>query len=193
MNTPHRLILASSSPYRRELLTRLGLVFDTESPNVDETAQPGEKAAELARRLAELKARTVAAAAPGAVVIGSDQVAECQGRLLGKPGSEARALEQLRSMQGAEVVFQTAVAVVQGTECHCAVVPTRVQMRRLDDDQLRRYLLREAPFDCAGAFKSEALGIALLDSVRSDDPTALVGLPLIATIRLLEQCQVSVL
>ncbi len=193
MKTPHRVILASSSAYRRQLLARLGLTFETESPNVDESAQPGETAAELARRLAELKARTVASATPGAVVIGSDQVAECHGRLLGKPGSEARALEQLRGMQGAEVVFQTAVAVVHATECHSAVVPTRVRMRQLTDDQLRRYLHREAPFDCAGAFKSEALGIALLDSVRSEDPTALVGLPLIATIRLLEQCRVRVL
>lgn len=193
MNTPHRVILASSSAYRRELLARLGLTFETESPNVDERAQPGETAADLARRLAVLKAHTVASAAPGAVVIGSDQVAECHGRLLGKPGSEVRALEQLRGMQGAEVVFQTAVSVVHATECHSAVVPTHVRMRRLDDDQLRRYLHREAPFDCAGAFKSEALGIALLESVRSEDPTALVGLPLIATIRLLEQCRVRVL
>lgn len=186
MNAPPRVILASSSPYRRELLARLGLTFDTRSPDVDETPQPGESAAELAQRLAELKARTVAADAPTAIVIGSDQVAECHGRLLGKPGSEARALEQLRDMQGADVFFQTAVAVVHGRHCQSVVVPTRVRMRRLDDQRLLRYLQRETPFDCAGAFKSEALGIALLDSVRGDDPTALVGLPLIATIRLLE-------
>lgn len=193
MTAAPRIILASSSTYRRELLTRLGLAFEVESPEVDETPQPGEPAAELAERLARLKARTIAARIPNAVVIGSDQVAECHGRLLGKPGTPDRALQQLRGMQGAEVLFHTAVAVVNGAQCRTAVVPTRVRMRQLDDNQLLRYLRRETPLDCAGAFKSEALGIALLDSLTSDDPTALVGLPLIATIRLLESYGVQLL
>lgn len=186
MSVPAQLILASSSPYRRDLLSRLDLDFSTESPEVDESPLPGESGAVLARRLAELKARTVAARHPQSVVIGSDQVAECQGHLLGKPGSEARALEQLKAMQGNEVTFHTAVAVVCGSECRSAVVTTRVRLRELGDEQLLRYLRREQPYDCAGAFKSEALGIALLTSLSSDDPTALIGLPLIETIRLLE-------
>ena len=186
MPAPAEIILASSSPYRRELLSRLGIDFSTRSPDVDESPMPGESGAELARRLAELKARTIATQYPHAVVIGSDQVAECQGRLLGKPGSEALALAQLKSMQGAPVVFHTAVAVVHKHECRSALVPTQVRLRDLDEDQLLRYIRREQPYDCAGAFKSEALGIALLASQSSDDPTALVGLPLIETIRLLE-------
>lgn len=186
MNLQPRIILASSSAYRRELLARLGLHFEIISPEVDETPEAHESGAALAERLAELKARTVAARHQEAIVIGSDQVAECGGRLLGKPGSEDRALEQLLSMQGQDVVFQTAVAVVRGGDCRTARVPTHVRMRTLEQDQLLRYLRREQPYDCAGAFKSEALGIVLLDSLSSDDPTALVGLPLIATLRLLE-------
>lgn len=186
MPAPAPLILASSSPYRRELLSRLGVDFRTESPDVDETPLPGESGPALAQRLAELKARTVAARHPRALVIGSDQVVECKGRLLAKPGSEARALEQLQSMQGAAVTFHTAVAVACGHECRSEQVPTRVRLRALSQEQLLRYLRREQPYDCAGAFKSEALGIALLAALSSDDPTALIGLPLIATIRLLE-------
>ncbi|MGY6554633.1 MAG: Maf family protein [Wenzhouxiangella sp.] len=188
-----QLILASSSPYRRELLSRLGVDFHTESPEVDETPEAGESGAALAQRLAELKARTVAARHPQAIVIGSDQVAECKGRLLGKPGSEERALEQLKRMQGEEVTFHTAVCVIAGTACHTERVATRVRLRELSEAQLLRYLRREQPYDCAGAFKSEALGIALLASLSSDDPTALIGLPLIATIRLLERVGLDLL
>ncbi len=179
------LILASSSVYRRQLLERLDLRFESISPDVDETPLQGEPAAALAERLACLKARTVARQRPGTLVIGSDQVAECRGRLLGKPGSEALALAQLQFMRGAEVSFQTAVAVARDETVHSEVVPTRVRLRELGDRQLERYIARERPIDCAGAFKSESGGIALLECIRSDDPTALIGLPLIATIRLL--------
>lgn len=181
------LILASSSAYRRELLERLDLDFEAISPDVDETPLPGESASALAERLARRKAAAVAALHPEALVIGSDQVAECRGQLLGKPGSAERALAQLRSMRGRMVQFHTAVAVARGDVIRSEVVPTRVSMRDLDDHRLSRYIEREQPLDCAGAFKSERGGIALLDGLSSEDPTALIGLPLIATIRLLDQ------
>lgn len=180
-----KLILASSSVYRRELLERLDLAFDVISPDVDETPLEGESASRLADRLARMKAAAIAERQADALVIGSDQVAECQGRLLGKPGSAARALAQLQSTRGKEMIFQTGVAVAHAQTVLSEVVPTRVRMRELSDSQLSRYLAREMPIDCAGAFKSERGGIALLESLSSDDPTALVGLPLIATIRLL--------
>lgn len=182
-----KIILASSSPYRRELLERLDLQFEALAPDVDETPLDQETAGQLAQRLACLKARTIAERHAGALVIGSDQVAECRGRLLGKPGSKSRALEQLEFMRGAEVIFHTAVAVARDQQVQCEVVPTVVQMRELSTEQLLRYIERELPLDCAGAFKSERGGIALLQRLSSDDPTALVGLPLIASIRLLEQ------
>lgn len=182
-----KIILASSSLYRRELLDRLDLEFETLAPAVDETPLENEPASQLAERLACLKARAIADRRAGALVIGSDQVAECQGRLLGKPGSKSRALEQLEFMRGCEVIFHTAVAVACDEILRCEVVPTVVQMRELSTEQLVRYIDRELPLDCAGSFKSERGGIALLQRMSSDDPTALVGLPLIASIRLLEQ------
>ncbi len=183
------LVLGSTSRYRRELLQRLHLAFDVVSPHVDETPLPGETPAAIAQRLALAKAHAVAAQRPEAVVIGSDQVADLAGEPLGKPGTHERAVAQLRRMSGQTVLFQTAVAVVcaaTGFErCELAVV--RVVFRDLSDDEIERYLRIEQPYDCAGSAKSEGLGIALLDHIDNDDPTALVGLPLIRTARLLRQ------
>jgi len=181
------LILGSTSRYRRELLSRLRLAFDVQSPDVDETPEPGEAPADLAQRLALAKAREVAARFPDAVVIGSDQVADLDGECIGKPGTHERAIAQLRRMSGRSVVFQTAVAVVRGATGYeaAALVPVTVRFRTLTDAEIERYLRLEEPYDCAGSAKSEALGIALLSSLESSDPTSLVGLPLIATCALL--------
>ncbi len=192
---PRRLILGSSSRYRRELLQRLRLPFDVHSPDVDETPQPGEAPAALACRLAIAKARAVAALYPDAVVIGSDQVADLNGEPLGKPGNHARAVAQLRQMRGQSVVFQTAVAVAclaTGFE-QMLLAPVRVQFRDLDDAEIESYLRAEEPYDCAGSAKSEGLGIALLSCIDNDDPSALVGLPLIRTCALLRAAGVKVL
>ena len=182
-----RLILASTSPYRRELLARLRLPFEVVAPGVDERAQPGELPAELAARLALAKAQAVAAAHPDAIVIGSDQAAELDGASIGKPGAHERAVEQLRRMSGREVLFHTAVSVVDGASGHIgqAVVVVTVRFRHLDDREIEAYLRAEMPYDCTGSAKSEGLGIALLESIESEDPTALVGLPLIRTCALL--------
>ena len=182
-----RLILGSTSPYRRELLQRLRLRFDCAAPQVDETALAGELPADLAPRLALEKAREVANRHPGAVVIGADQVAELDGLAIGKPGNHARAVAQLQAMSGRSVVFHSAVAVVrpdQGFE-QVWTAPVTVRFRRLSDAEIERYLQLEQPYDCAGSAKCETLGIALLASIASDDPTALVGLPLIRTCELL--------
>ena len=181
------LVLGSTSRYRRELLARLGLPFDVAAPAVDETPQPGEAPRALALRLALAKARAVAALHPEAIVIGSDQVADLSGAPLGKPGNHARATAQLRQMSGQTVVFQTALAVVclaTGFE-QVDLAPVRVRFRALSDAEIERYLQAEQPYDCAGSAKSEGLGIALLDAIDSDDPTALIGLPLIRTARML--------
>ncbi len=182
------LILASTSPYRRALLERLRMPFDVRSPAVDESPRPDERPADLALRLAFAKARAVAAQAPaGSVVIGSDQVADLDGEPIGKPGTHERAVAQLRAMSGRSVVFQTAVAVLRadiGFESG-RLVPVSVTFRKLDDAEIERYLRLEQPYDCAGSAKSETVGIALLDAITSDDPTALVGLPLIQTCHLL--------
>ena len=175
------LVLGSTSRYRRELLERLRLPFEQASPDVDETALPGESPPLLARRLALAKARAVAALHPDAIVIGSDQVADLDGRSLGKPGSHQGATEQLRSMRGRAVVFHTAVAVVcqaTGFEAQDLAAVT-VRFRDYSDAEIEAYLRAETPYDCAGSAKSEALGIALVSAMESDDPTALVGLPLI--------------
>jgi septum formation protein len=190
MNAPtaHRpLILGSTSVYRRELLSRLRLPFRVERPEVDETPLPQEKPADLALRLALAKAQAVAARHPTAVVIGSDQVADLHGEPLGKPGDHARAVIQLQRMRGQTVVFQTAVAVVcQATGfSQVALAPVRVVFRSLSDEAIEQYLRAETPYDCAGSAKSEGLGIALLERIDNDDPTALVGLPLIRTCELL--------
>ncbi|MEJ1163395.1 Maf family nucleotide pyrophosphatase [Variovorax sp. CCNWLW186] len=189
------LILASTSRYRRELLNRLHLPFDVQPPDVDETALPGETPRELAERLALEKARAVAARFPEAVVIGSDQVADLAGEALGKPGDHARATAQLRKMRGQTLIFQTAVAVVcQATGfVERDLAPVRVVFRDLSDAAIERYLQAEQPYDCAGSAKSEGLGIALLSSIDSDDPTALVGLPLIRTCRMLRSAGVELL
>lgn len=186
MTTRPALILGSTSRYRRELLSRLGLPFEVRAPDVDETPRSGEAPAALARRLAMAKARAVAAACPEAVVIGSDQVADLDGRPIGKPGTHARAVDQLRAMSGREVVFHTAVAVVGPAGFAAeALAPVTVRFRTLDDAAIEHYLRREEPYDCAGSAKCEGLGVALLEAIDSDDPTALVGLPLIRTCALL--------
>ena len=186
MPTPS-LILGSTSRYRRELLERLRVPFRCVPPNVDETPLPGERPADLALRLAIAKARDVAARHPDAVVIGSDQVADLAGEPIGKPGTHERAVEQLRRLSGQAVVFQTAVAVARrSTGFEASVLaPVRVQFRRLSAHEIDRYLHLEQPYDCAGSAKCETLGIALLASIDSDDPTALIGLPLIRTSDLL--------
>jgi septum formation protein len=178
-----RLVLASTSRYRRELLERLRLPFDIVAPRVDETPMPGETPAALAQRLALAKAQAVATAQPQAVVIGSDQVAELDGIPLGKPGNHERAGRQLRAMRGHTVHFHTAVAVVQasGAFVQQALVTVAVRFRALSDTDIERYLELEQPYDCAGSAKCETLGIVLADAIESDDPTALVGLPLIRT------------
>lgn len=190
-----RLILASTSRYRRELLTRLRVPFEVAAPGVDETPQPREAPAALAQRLALAKARAVAVKQPDAVVIGSDQVADLDGLPIGKPGTHARAVEQLHAMSGRSVVFQTAVAVVcEATGYRAEVlVPVTVRFRRLNDAEIEHYLQTEQPYDCAGSARSESLGIALLDAIESDDPTALVGLPLIRISALLRAAGIDVL
>jgi len=184
---PRPLVLGSTSRYRRELLQRLNLPFNVTAPEVDETPLPGEAPRTLALRLALAKARAVAAMHPDAVVIGSDQVADLAGHALGKPGTHERAVAQLRLMSGQTVVFQTALAVVcQATGFEQVdLAPVEVRFRTLSDNEIERYLLAEQPYDCAGSAKSEGLGISLLDAIVSDDPTALVGLPLIRTCRML--------
>lgn len=189
------VILGSTSVYRRELLSRLRIPFDVQAPEVDETPISGESPLQLAQRLALAKAHAVAQKFPESVVIGSDQVADLDGLSLGKPGNFERATQQLRQMRGKTVVFQTAVAVV----CHatgfvaqdCAAV--NVVFRDLTDDEITAYLLAETPYDCAGSAKSEGLGIALLASIGNDDPTALVGLPLIRTCNMLRAAGVKLL
>ncbi len=176
------LILASASQYRRELLSRLQLPFETAFPNVDETPVAGESAKQCAMRLACLKARTVAADYPQALIIGSDQVAECDGQRLGKPGNRLRAIEQLTWASGKQAVFSTAVTLFNsatGRE-QTRVVPTVVRYRNFSAPEIEHYLDREAAFDCAGSAKAESLGISLLAAIEGSDPTALIGLPLIA-------------
>ena len=181
-----RLILASTSIYRQELLARLRLPFETARPEVDESPLPGESPQALAERLAIAKAGAIAELEPAAFVIGSDQVAELDGRPLGKPGSRNGALAQLEAMSGRAVEFRTAVCVRRADQTpRSAVDTTTVRFRRLSLAEIGRYVDAEQPFDCAGSFKSEGLGITLFDAVETNDPTALIGLPLIATARLL--------
>jgi len=194
-NPPRRLILGSTSRYRHELLSRLRMPFHAVSPEVDETPLPGEAPADLALRLALAKAQAVAARFPQAVVIGSDQVADLNGLALGKPGDHARATLQLRQMRGQAVVFQTAVSVVclESGFARTELAPVRVQFRDLSDTEIENYLQAEQPYDCAGSAKSEGLGIALLERIDNDDPTALVGLPLIRTCHMLRAAGVALL
>lgn len=189
------LILASTSRYRRALLERLRLPFSVQAPGVDETPLPGEAPAALAKRLALAKALAVAEAAPHALVIGCDQVAELNGQALGKPGHYENAVTQLRAMRGHTVVFQTAMAVVcrDSGFCESVLVPVRVAYRDATDGEIDFYLRTEEPYDCAGSVKSEGMGIALMHSIDNDDPTALIGLPLIRLSALLRQAGIPVL
>ena len=179
------LILASTSVYRRELLERLRIPFDVVSPKVDETPLTSESTLELALRLAQAKAAAVAKAHPNAWVIGSDQVADLCGAAIGKPGNFERAIAQLQLMRGQTVTFHTALCLMKSDSQTTLSIPTEVRFRKLSDDILESYLLAEEPYDCAGSAKSEGLGISLLESIKSDDPTALIGLPLIALTGLL--------
>ncbi len=183
-----RLILASTSPFRRELLARLGLPFETRAPEIDESPLAGEAAAVLVARLAEAKARSIAVRDARILVIGSDQVAVLDGGILGKPGNHERALEQLLRASGKTVVFHTGLCVVDSDSgrAQVDVVPFRVVFRKLDLARIERYLRREQPYQCAGSFKSEGLGIALFERLEGDDPTSLIGLPLIRLTRMLE-------
>jgi septum formation protein len=183
-----RLILASTSIYRRELLARLRLPFETARPEVDECPLPGESPQALAERLAVAKAGVIARREPAAFVIGSDQVAELDGRPLGKPGTRDGALAQLGAMSGRAVQFRTAVCVRHADQApRLAIDTTTVRFRSLSLVEIERYVDAEQPLDCAGSFKSEGLGITLFDAIETDDPTALIGLPLIATARLLRE------
>jgi septum formation protein len=187
------LILGSTSPYRRELLERLRLPFEVQRPEVDETPLDGETPVALAQRLAMAKAQAVAQRFPQAIVIGSDQVADLHGEPLGKPGNHANAVKQLQRMRGQTVVFQTAVAVVcQATGfAQCELAQVKVVFRDFSDESLEHYLHTEQPYDCAGSAKSEGLGIVLLARIDNQDPTALVGLPLLLTCRLLRAAGLS--
>lgn len=191
-NTPP-LILASTSRYRKELLERFRLPFTTLKPEVDETPLPGEASAQLSERLALLKAQTIAHLHPQAIVIGSDQVADLNGQSLGKPGNYERAVQQLKMMSGNTVIFQTSVAVVHLAHGFAQTkrVEVKVQFRALSDAEIDRYLRAEEPYDCAGSAKSEGLGITLLEAIHNDDPTALIGLPLIATSSLLRAARLQ--
>ena len=189
------LVLASSSPYRREMLARLRIPFKVVAPDVDETPQAAETPKQLACRLAMSKARAVAAQFPACVVIGSDQVADLEGLALGKPGNHARAMAQLQQMRGKIVIFQTAVAVVcqDSGFAQLDLAQVRVRFRDLEDAEIEAYLRAETPYDCAGSAKSEGLGIALLESIENDDPSALVGLPLIRTCRMIRAAGIRIL
>jgi septum formation protein len=183
--------LASTSPFRKELLQRLGIPFTTAAPDIDETPLANESAEALVRRLSESKARAVASTRRG-LIIGSDQVATTGNNLLGKPGTHARALEQLRSLSGKRVTFHTGLCLLNtGTDTALLdVVPFSVKFRQLDQDQIERYLHRDRPYQCAGSFRSEGLGITLFEYMDGDDPTALIGLPLIRLTSMLAQAGV---
>ncbi len=192
MPAPPRLILASSSAYRKQLLSRLRLPFDAASPDIDETPLPGETPAETALRLAVAKAEAIARDAGEALVIGSDQVATLDGEQIGKPGNHAHALAQLQKMRGREVVFHTALCLLDSRplathRLQRENVQTVVRIRDLPDAELDAYLRIEQPYDCAGSAKNEELGIAIIEAIRSEDPTALTGLPLIALTSMLRK------
>jgi septum formation protein len=191
--TSSLLVLASSSAYRKELLSRLQLPFEVAVPDIDETPQPGETPSATALRLAREKAAAVAAKMPGAIVIGSDQVATLDDEQIGKPGNHANALAQLQKMRGREVIFHTALCVWDGRNNTAQVenIQTVVKFRDLPDDELDAYLRIEQPYDCAGSAKNEALGIAILERIDSSDPTALTGLPLIALTGMLRNLGVT--
>ena len=190
-----RIVLASTSRYRKMLLERLGVPFITVAPGVDETALAGEAPAATAFRLAEAKARSVAAMYADALIIGSDQVADCAGAAIGKPGNYERAVAQLIELSGRTVVFRTGLTLLDATtgQCQTALVDVRSTFRFLSVTEIETYLRREQPYDCAGSVRSEGLGIALFESIESDDPTALVGLPLIRLTSMLRAAGVPLL
>ncbi|MBV0931841.1 Maf family protein [Marinobacterium weihaiense] len=182
------LVLASSSPWRREILDKLGLPYRTKHPEIDETALANESAAVLVSRLAEEKARAVGRSFPDALVIGSDQVAVLDDQIIGKPGTHDRATEQLKAASGRSVTFLTGLCLLNTRTGHCQVdtVPYQVHFRPLDDDLIEGYLQHEQPYNCAGSFRSEGSGIVLFERLEGDDPNTLVGLPLIRLVRMLE-------
>jgi MAF protein len=188
LTQPPSLILASSSRYRRDLLQRLTGNFSCQTPAIDESRMVDEGAVQMVRRLAEAKARAVAEAGHSGLIIGSDQAAVMDGQIIGKPGSHAAAVRQLQQASNNELLFVTGVSVFNSLNGRLQVdcVPCKVRFRTLSESLIERYLQRERPYDCAGAFKSEGLGIALLDSMETSDPTALIGLPLIRLTRMLE-------
>lgn len=192
---PRRIVLASTSRHRRGLLDRLGIVYDVASPGTDEAPLPGEAPSATALRLSEAKARSVAPQYAGALIIGSDQVADLDGRPIGKPCDHARAVAQLGELSGRTVTFHTGVALLDAAsgECRSALVDVRSTFRQLSPAEIDSYLRRETPYDCAGSVRSEALGIALFESIESDDPSALIGLPLIRLVSMLRAAGVSVL
>ena len=192
---PRRLVLASTSKYRKELLERLGVAFELASPHADERPLGGEAPEATALRLAALKAQSVRAAHRDALIIGSDQVATSGGRALGKPGDHATAVRQLKSLSGKSADFYTALALLDAAngDLQTQVVPCRVHFRVLDEARIERYLQREKPYDCAGSAKAEGLGIALIARIETDDPTSLIGLPLIALTGMLERAGLAVI
>jgi len=195
MPAPRSLVLASTSRYRRELLDRLGVPFECADPRVDEIVLPDESPRDTALRLAEAKARAVAQRYPEAVVIGSDQVASCEGERLDKPGNHDLAVRQLTAMSGKIAQFDTAVTVLDGRNARTQsrVVPCRVTFRTLSAAQIENYLRAEKPYDCAGSAKAEGLGIALIARIETDDPTSLIGLPLITLTELLNGAGIAVI
>jgi septum formation protein len=190
-----RLILGSSSRYRRELLSRLGISFEVLVPAIDETPLPAESPEETAVRLAKEKAKAIAAIVPNALIIGSDQVATLDGEQIGKPGTHQNALMQLQKMRGKKVIFHTALCLLDNRksplDVQCSSIPTSVSFRDLPDEELDRYLKIEQPYDCAGSAKNEGLGIAIIEKIESTDPTALTGLPLIALTTMLRKAGVT--
>ena len=190
-----KIVLASSSPFRRELLARLQLPFAVAAPHIDEAAHIGEAAAATAQRLADAKAAAILPAFADALIIGSDQIAEIDGEHIGKPGSHAAAIEQLRRMRGRTVVFHTALVLLDARSAtsQSRVIATNVRFREVSDAQIETYLEREQPYNCAGSAKSEGLGIALIAAIEGPDPNALIGLPLIALIDMLKNAGVEVL
>ena len=195
MDQPRRLVLASTSRYRKELLGRLGLAFEVVAPGVDEQVRPGEAPAETASRLATLKAQSLRTQFAQSLIVGSDQVASCDGERFGKPGDHANAVRQLRSLSGRTAQFDTAVSLFDAKSgtLQSRVVPCRVVFRVLDDARIEAYLRREKPYDCAASAQAEGLGIALIARIETDDPTSLIGLPLIALTEMLERAGLPVL
>ncbi len=194
MSLRDKLVLGSSSPYRKELLGRLNLEFTTDSPSIDETPLAGESPAELALRLSVLKAKAVAKKHQGSVVIGSDQVLDLDGECLGKPGNRENAIKQLERTSGKKLIFQTALTVIDANgRIQSALVPTTITMRKLNRATIEKYVDLEQPFNCAGAAKIEKLGIAIIEEFSSTDPTAIIGLPLIKLVEMLTKAGIEVL